>query len=101
MISVVSTRIARGGSRIRKPNWPEYALRFKISDAAWPCYQRVPTGLGVKLYSRVAAIGTEPPSFGFVTMQLRNVDIICLVAAFPLALILLAIAYAPFLFGWL
>jgi hypothetical protein len=55
----------------------------------------------VKLYSRVAAIGTEPPSFGFVTMQLRNVDIICLVAAFPLALILLAIAYAPFLFGWL
>ncbi|MDR6659405.1 hypothetical protein J2W51_001947 [Tardiphaga robiniae] len=32
-------------------------------------------------------------------MQLRNTDKICIAAAFPLALILLAIAYAPFLFG--
>jgi hypothetical protein len=34
-------------------------------------------------------------------MQFRNIDTLCIAAAFPLALILLAIAYAPFFFGWL
>jgi hypothetical protein len=29
-------------------------------------------------------------------MQFRNIDTLCIAAAFPLALILLAIAYAPF-----
>ncbi|WNV11687.1 hypothetical protein [Tardiphaga sp. 709] len=47
-----------------------------------------------------AGIGTELRSLGFVTMQLRNIDKLCIAAAFPLALFLLAIAYAPFLLGW-
>jgi hypothetical protein len=33
-------------------------------------------------------------------MQLRNIDKLCIAAGFPLALFLLAIAYAPFLLGW-
>jgi hypothetical protein len=30
-----------------------------------------------------------------------NIDAIFIATAFPLALLLLAMAYAPFLFGWL
>jgi hypothetical protein len=34
-------------------------------------------------------------------MQPGNIDAIFIATAFPLALLLLAMAYAPFLFGWL
>jgi hypothetical protein len=34
-------------------------------------------------------------------MQPDNIDAIFIATAFPLALILLAIAHAPYLFGWL
>jgi hypothetical protein len=34
-------------------------------------------------------------------MTHRQTDIVCLAAAFPLALLLLAAAYAPFWLGWL
>jgi hypothetical protein len=50
---------------------------------------------------RLRGHGTEIPFLSFLIMQLRNMDTICIVAAFPLALILLGVAYGPFLFGWL
>jgi hypothetical protein len=42
----------------------------------------------------------EIPPCSFAIMRLHNIDANC-IAAFPLALILLGIAYLPFLFGWL
>jgi hypothetical protein len=33
-------------------------------------------------------------------MEHRHIDVVCVIAAFPRALVLLAVAYAPFLLGW-
>jgi hypothetical protein len=34
-------------------------------------------------------------------MDRRHIDFFCVAVAFPLALVLLALVYAPFLLGWL